>query len=613
MKKYIILISLFICCYGTLYAIDVKKIEPAFWWAEMKNTELQILMYGDNMAACDVTIVAESVRLKETIHLENPNYLILYIDLIDAKPQTFHISLKRGKEQKIIAYELKQREEYTSEVEGFNSGDVLYLIMPDRFANGDPSNDVVAGMKESKVNRNDPIARHGGDIKGISDHLHYIQDLGVTAIWLNPIQENDMPHASYHGYAITDYYRVDRRFGTNEEFKNLIKSAHDKGMKVVMDMIFNHCGSEHYFFRDKPSVDWFNYSDRYVQTSYRTTTQYDPYTSYSDKKVAIDGWFVETMPDLNQRNRHVARYLVQSSIWWIEYAGLNGIRQDTHPYVDFDFMSEWCREVTEAYPDFNIVGETWYSNNVGISYWQKDSRLAAPRNSNLRSVMDFPLMDLMTRVFDEETGFGTGFYRLYEYLGQDIVYANPLELLIFLGNHDTSRFLKYIEDANNPDRWRQAYTFLLTMRGIPQIYYGDEIGMYADKKEGDGALRANFPGGWPGDSQDAFTAIGRTDKQREMHGFIKKLLDWRKNNDVIAKGSLTHFVPQNGVYVYERKYDGRSVVVILNGTNKTQTLDLKHYQEILPQNRAKEILSDQTFTLGQELSLSSREVLVLEF
>lgn len=613
MKKYILLFFLFVCFQDSLFSIDVKKIEPAFWWAEMNNTELQILLYGDRIADCMLDISATDVRLKETVRLHNPNYLLLYLDLTEAKAQTFDIILQRGKERKTIAYELKQREARSSLREGFNASDVLYLIMPDRFANGDVSNDVIAGMKENQVNRADPFARHGGDLKGIQEYLHYIKDLGVTAIWLNPIQENDMPAGSYHGYAITDYYKVDRRLGTNEDFRELTTHAHKNGLKVVMDMIFNHCGSEHFLFRDKPSSDWFNFPQGYVQTSYNTTTQYDPYASNSDKKKALDGWFVEPMPDLNQRNRHVARYLVQTSLWWIEYAGLQGIRQDTHPYADFDFMSAWCKEINEAYPDFTIVGETWYTNNVGVSYWQKDSKLAAPRNSNLRCVMDFPLMDLMTKAFEEEADYGKGVNRLYEYLGQDVVYANPLELLIFLGNHDTSRFLKNEKDAANMDRLRQAYVFLLTMRGIPQIYYGDEIGMYADKKDGDGLLRADFPGGWPGDAFNAFLPSGRTDRQNEIHSFLKKLLSWRKNNDVIAEGGLTHFASNNGVYVYERTYNNKSVVVILNGTDKEQTLDLMPYQEILRQGTVKDILSDEIYPLPEKLILNPRHVLLWEF
>lgn len=613
MRKLLFFILLLFSVVRGVDALEIKKLEPAFWWAGMNNPELQILLYGDKIADCNVTLSSKDVAIKEITRFENPNYLLVYLDLSAAAPQRFDIELQKGKERKKIAYELKQREADSQARAGFNASDVLYLIMPDRFANGDVSNDVVKGMKEARVDRKDPFARHGGDFKGIDNHLDYIKDLGVTAIWLNPVQENDMEQGSYHGYAITDYYNVDRRFGSNESFKQLVDNAHAQGMKVVMDMIFNHCGSDNFLFVDKPSKDWFNFPDKCVQTTYKTTTQYDPYASDWDHKVAIDGWFVESMPDLNQRNRHVARYLIQTSLWWIEYAGLNGIRQDTHPYADFDFMAQWCKEVNEEYPDLNIVGETWYGNNVAIAYWQKDSKLAAPRNSNLRCVMDFPLMDVMNKAFDEELNWGTGMNRIYDYLSQDVVYTNPLELLIFLGNHDTSRFMKNESEAADYNRFAQAYAFLLTMRGIPQLYYGDEIGMFADKKDGDGGLRADFPGGWSDDAKRAFSATDRTDLQNKYHAYLKNLLDWRKGNEVIAKGSLKHFAPNNGVYAYERRLGDKSVVVFLNGSDEAKTIDLAYYNEIIPAKQANDIIGNKTIDLTTNLTLDSKGVCILEF
>lgn len=337
----------------------------------MKNPELQVMLYGEHIASAEVSISSKDIMLQEVVKQENPNYLLLYMNISEAAPQKFEIILKQGKKQTVVPYELKQRRPSASEVEGFNSSDVLYLIMPDRFANGDVSNDIIPGMLEAKVDRNDPFARHGGDLKGIENQLDYIANLGVTSIWLNPIQENDMKEGSYHGYAITDYYQVDRRFGSNEEFRSLVQQAHNKGLKVVMDMIFNHCGDQNYLFKDMPSKDWFNFKGNYVQTTFKTATPSDPYASDYAKKIVVDGWFSECMPDFNQRNRHVATYLIQSSIWWIEYAGINGIRQDTHPYADFNMMSDWCKAVTEEYPNFNIVGETWIGSNVLVSYWQK--------------------------------------------------------------------------------------------------------------------------------------------------------------------------------------------------------------------------------------------------
>lgn len=617
MKHTLILLIVFLFSWGggqNARAMEIKKVAPSFWWAGMKNPELQILLYGEDLALSDVSVSGEGIYLKEAVRQDNPNYLLLYLDLSEAKAQTFQILLKNGKKKLQVPYELKSRMRRGEDVKGFTSEDVLYLIMPDRFANGNPENDVVGEMREKKVDRTDSFARHGGDIQGISNHLDYIADLGVTAIWLNPTQENDMESGSYHGYAITDYYQIDKRFGSNEDFCALVEKAHEKNLKVVMDMIFNHCGSENYLFRDKPSKDWFNYRSNYVQTSFKTASVMDIHASAYEKKIATDGWFTSVMPDFNQRNRHVARYLIQSSIWWIEYAGINGIRQDTHPYADFDFMSQWCKEVLDEYPYFNIVGETWLNSNVLVSYWQKDSKLAAPLNSNLPTVMDFPLQALMNQAFDEETGeWGGGLYKLYDYQTQDLVYANPMNLLTFLDNHDTSRFAQTDEMAKNLKRYKQAMVFLLTTRGIPQIYYGTEILMTGDKGKGDGDLRKDFPGGWQGDTRNCFVENGRTEQENEAFEFTRQLLNWRKGNQVIGKGSLKHYSIQNGVYVYQREFNGKSVVVIMNGTDDSKELDLTPYQEILPRENAFDVLTGKNVDLSKKLRLDGRENLILNF
>ena len=617
MKHTLILLIVFLFSWGggqTARAMEIKKVAPSFWWAGMKNPELQILLYGEDLALSDVSVSGEGIYLKETVRQDNPNYLLLYLDLSEAKAQTFQILLKHGKKKLQIPYELKSRVRRGEDVKGFTSEDVLYLIMPDRFVNGNPENDVVDGMREKKIDRADSFARHGGDIQGISNHLDYIADLGVTAIWLNPTQENDMESGSYHGYAITDYYQIDRRFGSNEDFCALVEKAHERNLKVVMDMIFNHCGSENYLFKDKPSKEWFNYHSNYVQTSFKTASVMDIHASAFEKKIATDGWFTSVMPDFNQRNRHVARYLIQSSIWWIEYAGINGIRQDTHPYADFDFMSQWCKEVLDEYPYFNIVGETWLNSNVLVSYWQKDSKLAAPLNSNLPTVMDFPLQALINQAFDEETGeWGGGLYKLYDYQTQDLVYANPMNLLTFLDNHDTSRFAQTDEMAKNLKRYKQAMIFLLTTRGIPQIYYGTEILMTGDKGKGDGDLRKDFPGGWQGDTCNCFVKNGRTALENEAFEFTRQLLNWRKGNQVIGKGSLKHYSIQNGVYVYQREFNGKSVVIIMNGTDDSKELDLAPYQEILPRENALDVLTGKNVNLSGKLCLDGRENLILNF
>lgn len=592
----------------------IKKTAPEFWWAGMKNPELQILLYGEQISNADVTLTGKGVILKEVVKQENPNYLLLYLDLTEADAQTLTIRLKQGKKLTEIPYELKARVRKGEDIKGFTAEDVLYLIMPDRFANGNQENDIIKGMKESTTDRNNLYARHGGDLQGIANHLTYISDLGATAIWLSPTQENDMKEGSYHGYAITDYYQIDRRFGTNQEFKELVKQAHSQGLKVVMDMIFNHCGNENYLFADKPSKEWFNFSSNYVQTSFKTANVMDIHASNYERRIATDGWFASVMPDFNQRNRHVARYLIQNSIWWIEYAGINGIRQDTHPYADFDFMSQWCKEVNEEYPYFNIVGETWLNSNVQIAYWQKDSKIAAPKNSYLPTVMDFPLQGLMNQAFDEETGeWGGGLYRLYDYLSQDLVYANPMGLLTFLDNHDTSRFASDKDKANNLTRYKQALAFMLTTRGIPQIYYGTEILMSGNKGNGDGALRRDFPGGWKGDEINAFSEKGHTALQNEAFNYTRKLLQWRKGNLAVTKGNMKHFSIRQGVYVYQREYNGQSVVVFMNGTNSSQELELTPYREVLPSDSSTDLLSEKTIKLTDKLSLNPRETLILTF
>ena len=609
-----VVLSMLIMLSPSLFAFEIKKVEPTFWWSGMKNSALQIMIYGEDIAGSSVTVSSPNVQIKEIVSLESPNYLLVYVDVADAAPSSFEFTLSKGRKTRTIPYELKARQQREKAYQGFDASDVLYLMMPDRFANGDEGNDVIEGMRENKVDRSNSFARHGGDFKGIADRLDYLDDLGVTAIWLNPILENDMTEGSYHGYAATDFYAVDKRFGSNEEFVQLVEAAHEKDLKIVMDMIFNHCGSEHFFLKDMPSKDWFNNPDGSLMTTFRTVPQFDPYTAQVDLDKAIDGWFVSVMPDLNQRNRHVAKYLIQNSIWWIEYAGIDGIRQDTYPYADFDMMADWCKAVDAEYPHFNIVGETWLSSNVGVSFWQKDSPITHPRNTELKTVMDFPLYGITDTAFDEETSdWHGGMMRIHDYLSQDAVYADPMHLLTFLDNHDTSRFYRTAEQRKDFNRFKQAFAFLLTTRGIPQMYYGTEIGMAGDKEKGDGFVREDFPGGWPNDSVDAFTPAGRTDEQNRIFDYTRKMLNWRKDNAAIAKGKLTHFTPVDGVYVYERRYNDEAVVVIINGTSEEKTIDLSYYRQVIPMRDAKDVISDTKYDLNNgSLLIPANDVLIFD-
>ena len=604
-----LLLSLIICLLfpGFLSAKGITA-EPAFWWSGMKNPELQLMVYGENIASFRPSVSYPGVKLKSSVALESPNYLLVYLDVENAQPGTFDITFTKDKKQIKMPYELKARKKDACKIKGFDSSDVLYLIMPDRFANGDPSNDNLVMKTAYKTDRNNPSARHGGDLAGIEKHLDYIEDLGVTAIWLNPVLENDMQGGSYHGYATTNYYRVDPRFGTNEDYVRLIDKTHAKGMRVVMDMIFNHCGSDHIWMKDVPSKDWFNNLDKYVETSHIKEVYFDPYASEYDTKRMVDGWFVPSMPDLNHRNPHVATYLIQNSIWWIEYSGVDGIRQDTYPYADYKMMVDWCNAIYREYPDYNIVGEAWMNQTMGTAFWQKDSKLNERGNTMLKSVMDFRLMGLSHSAFFGDAG---GMQALYEHLAYDYAYADIYNVLRFLDNHDTDRFLPAMPEKL--DAFKQGIAFMLTIPGIPQFYYGTELLMNGTKQKGDGYIRLDVPGGWPGDAVNQFEASGRTDIQNEAWNYMQKLLKWRKGNEVIAKGKMKHFVPQNGVYVYARNLNGKQVVVIMNGNAKESVLPLDRYDEILKgYTSGKDVITGKVVSLQKELTLGAKDVLVLE-
>ena len=467
-------------------AAEINRIEPPCWWVGMKNPELQIMVYGPGIGEAHVSVDYPGVRLKETVKTENPNYLFLYLDIEeDAAPGRMDLSFETSGGTMVREYELLPRSTKPGAM-GFSGADVLYLITPDRFANGDPSNDTLEG---ARVDRSRSGGRHGGDIRGVTDHLDYISDLGVTAIWLNPVQKNSAN--SYHGYAISDFYAVDPRFGTMDDYVEMIDKAHEMGLKVVMDMIFNHCGSAHWWMEDLPTSDWLNVNNEFVQTNHQKWTAVDPHAAPSERSGFTDGWFNRGMPDLNQRNPLLATYLIQSSIWWIEYARIDGIRQDTHPYMDLQFGADWCNAVLTEYPDFNIVGETWYPVGSGFpAWWQRGSKLN-PVDTGLKTVMDFNLAFIVPDAFNEANdpsdGASKGLFNIYVSLANDFLYEDTENILIFLDNHDLSRFAR--KDDVGLDKYRQGVAFILTTRGIPQIYYGTELLFTGTKNEGDGIIR----------------------------------------------------------------------------------------------------------------------------
>ena len=600
--------------FGAKKAPVVTNVEPPCWWAGMSDPSLQVMVTGPGIAAADVTADYPGVTLKEAISLDSPNYKLLYLDITpQAKPGTIDLKFNLNGRKAVVPYELKERTRKGEEYVGFDASDVLYLLMPDRFAQGDmDAAKALDGLDYPiTADRTDPNGRHGGNIRGIINNLDYIDSLGVTAIWSCPVLENDMPGGSYHGYATTDYYRIDPRFGTNEEWQELVAEANKRGIKVVMDMIFNHSGLNHPWIADKPSKDWFNHPEGTETTNFRLSTIHDPYVSDYDLDHTVNGWFVTAMPDLNQRNPHLMKYLIQNSIWWIESSKINGIRMDTYPYADLEGMASWAKAILAEYPNFNIVGECWYGNEGGEAYWQRGSKVNPDGDPRLPSVMDFVLSIKARDAFSEQTERQTGLNDIYDHLALDYLFPDPQKILTFLDNHDTDRFL--LEEPDSLGWWKQAIAFLLTSRGIPQIYYGTEILMNGSKEGSDGYVRRDFPGGFPGDKTDAFTREGRTEMQNEAFDFMSKILNWRRGNKVISEGSLKHFMPENGIYVYERRLGDKRVIVMMNGNDTPVTTTMERTLEILPVGTTmRDMLTGKDFTVKEEMTFPARALYILE-
>jgi len=588
------------------------RVEPGNWWVGMASPSLQLLVHGSNIASSDVKIDYPGVTLRQTIKVESPNYL--FLDLVigeDAKPGVFPIDFVVNK--KVVAtyrYELLSRVEKSSQRKGFDASDAIYLIMPDRFANGDPSNDNMPGMLE-KADRNEPYGRHGGDLKGIENHLDYIESLGMTAVWINPVQENNMPQSSYHGYAITDYYKIDSRFGTNDDFKNLVDRCHGKGIKVIMDMVFNHCGTNHWWMKDLPMNDWINQWGEFTRSNYRLSTISDPYVSSKDLDLATKGWFDNSMADLNLKNELMLNYLIQNSIWWIEFSGLDGIRQDTYPYPDKDGMAKWAQRIALEYPHFNIVGEAWIGQASKLCYWQKDFPNKDGFNSYLPSLMDFPVQEAIGKAFNEKAGWDTGLMRLYDVLADDHLYPEPFNMVIFGENHDVGRLLHLLN--GNVESMKMAITFLATTRGIPQLYYGSEILMDGNGFDGHANIRLTMPGGWAGDKVNVFDQAGRTTLQNDMVNHTAKLFSYRKANPVLHYGKLLHFIPQDDVYVYFRYDDSKAVMVILNNNDSEKVVDGEHYGEFLSRYvSGTDILTQKDVGSLKSIAVKAKSSMVIE-
>lgn len=596
-------------------AVNIDRVEPTNWYAGMKNPSLQLMVYGKGIKQANVSTDYAGVKVDSVVRLDSPDYLLVYLNLQGAQPGTMKLNFEQGGKKKQVNYEIKRRDMPGEARQGFTNADVLYMLMPDRFADGNVKNNVVKGMLDQRCVRTEPSLRHGGDLEGIRQHLDYFNELGVTTLWFTPVLENDMTsgggHSSYHGYATTDYYNVDPRFGTNEDYRRLVDEAHQKGLKVVMDMIFNHCGSSHPWQINPPASDWFNQPNYGLQTSFKLTPCVDPYASEIDKRETEEGWFASSMPDLNQNNPHVATYLIQNSIWWVETVGINGIRMDTYPYAYAAPMARWMKQLNEEYPNFNTVGETWVTQPAYTAAWQKDSRLVK-QNSNLKTVMDFAFYEAMDSCKHETTDdWWRGFNRVYNTFVYDYLYTDVNHVMAFIENHDTDRFLGEGKDVN---RLKQGLALLLTIKRIPQLYYGTEVLMNGVKKVTDGNVRKDFMGGFPGDERNCFTADGRTAAENEMFGWLSRLLHWRKGNDVIVNGTQTQFCPHNGVYVIARRHKGKTVMLMLNGLDKENKVDVKRYTELIGTTaEASNVLTGEKINLTTDIPIPTHGTLLIEF
>ncbi len=578
MKKLILPTALVI--YFSLQALSQKapqRVEPPFWWSEMIHSELQIMVYEPGISATHVHISHPGVIVKEVVSVTSPNYLFIDLDISQASSGTFRIEFLSGSRvQYIYPFELRERETKSRNRKSFDASDAIYLLMPDRFSNSDTTNDNMPGALEL-ADRSNLDGRLGGDIQGIINHLDYIRELGFTAVWINPLLENNQPKYSYHGYAITDFYKIDPRFGSNEDYLRLVQSAEKKGLKIIKDMIFNHCGHKHWWMNDLPEADWLNQWPEYTRTSYRMGSIVDPHYAESDYNIMVKGWFDINMPDLNQNNRLLSTYLIQNSVWWIEYAGIHGIRIDTQPFAERDFMSAWGRYIAEEYPFFRSVGEAWMGIPAMVSYYQGGKVNHDGYDSHIPSLFDFPLYDAIREAFNEKPAWNAGLLRLYNMLTQDYLYADPSNLVVFPDNHDISRIFASI--GEDVDKMKMLLTFIFTTRGIPMMYYGTELLMTGHEHQGHGGIRMPFPGGWPGDTINAFTARGRTNEQNRIVNHIRTLLEFRKVNPSLHYGQMKQFIPQDNIYVYFRYADMSTVMVLINSNEENKTLNTGRFAE----------------------------------
>lgn len=604
---------------------QVSRVEPLSWWVGM-TTPLQLLVQGPEISAFDVTVEGKGLSVKAVHKADSPNFV--FLDMEVRKAGEYNLVFTRGEESFKYPYKVCEREKGSRDRLSYTTADMIYLIMPDRFASATSENDTM-GMPDV-VDRNDPVARHGGDLQGIIDHLDYIADLGATAIWLTPALEDNQPHESYHGYACTDYYHIDARFGDNAKYKEMVEKAHEKGLKVIMDIVTNHCGTAHWWMEDAPFKDWYHVNEPYMQMNALFSVYMDPNAAVTDRNRQESGWFVPSMPDMNLDNPFVLRYFQQWAVWWAEYSGLDGFRVDTYPYNEPGPMSQWCKAVLEEYPNFNIVGECWDYNIPQVAYWQKDNPNWNGFNSNLPSIMDFPLEHAMiSALCEDQVWWDEGMTRIYTVLGQDFVYHDLSHMMIFFANHDHARTGDVLRQ--DPRRMKLAITLLATLRGIPQLYYGDEM-MFLERKDcqsHDGAKRIDFPGGWEGDKIDLFTTEGRASATamyvaaEDLHHYTRTLFQWRKGSKAIQEGKTIHFLSRrnegarnitDNTYSFFRYTDEEAVFVYINNTFEDRALDWSHYSEFVEGPvKGINILSGEEMLLQDGVDIAPKSALVVEF
>lgn len=610
--RVLIFLGLWLLTSGVFAAPDLR-VEPPNWWVGMVSPNLQLMVHGEEIGqSTQVLVNSDDVRVAEVHRAESDNYLFVDLELqAKAAPQTVELQFqKNGKLLASYSYELKERAQGSPSRQGFSPADVIYLITPDRFANGDSGNDQIDGLSEG-LNRSEPGGRHGGDIAGVIERLDYFESMGFTQLWLNPVLENAQPDYSYHGYATTDFYAVDARMGSNQLYRELSLDAQTRGIGLIKDVILNHCGSGHWWMDDLPFADWINFSGTFSPTSHRRETLRDPHVAAVDQKAFSDGWFVPTMPDLNQRNPFMAEYLIQNTVWWIEFAGLSGVRVDTYSYPDKTFLNKWSQRVMLEYSNFNIVGEEWSENPAVVAYWQAGKNNADGYRSFTPSMMDFPWQKAMVEALNNPEAWGSGLVQLYEALSNDFLYPDPYQLVIFPDNHDMSRI--YTELDEQDAHWQMAMVLTLTMRGIPQMYYGTEILMTNPGTDDHGVIRTDFPGGWQGDDVNAFTGAGLSEKAKGAQRFLRQLLQWRKGNEAIHHGKLMHYVPRDGVYVYFRYLDRSAVMVVINHSDEVRSLEPAIFSERTAGfEAAKNVLTGVSVTFSEALSPMGKSVAVYE-